>query len=113
MKRSLRLLQETLDMLIRKAVSLGRLHGHGILLRIRQIAKERLEIQPNSLYPELYRRENRGWLASKWGETENSRKAKCYRFTVAGRRRLEPETDQWNCMADVIAGILQIAPGEL
>jgi PadR family transcriptional regulator PadR len=113
MERSLELLQGTLDMLILKAVSLGRLHGYGILLRIQQISQERLEIQQGSLYPALYRLENQGWLASEWGESENNRRAKYYRLTAAGRRRLENETDQWNRMADVIAGILRITPGEL
>lgn len=83
-------LQGTLDMLILKAVSLGPLHGYGVLLRIQQISKDRLEIQQGSLYR----------------ESENKRKAKYYRLTTAGRRRLQSETEKWNRMADVIAGIL-------
>src|SRR5580704_985177 len=76
MDKQLDLLQGTLDMLILKAVSLGPLHGYGILLRIQQISKDRLEIQQGSLYPALYRLEHQGWIASEWGESENKRKAK-------------------------------------
>jgi PadR family transcriptional regulator PadR len=107
------LLQGTLDMLILKAVSLGPLHGYGVLLRIRQISKDRLEIQQGSLYPALYRLEHQGWITSEWGESENKRKAKYYRLTAAGRRRLLTETQKWNRMADVIAGILQSKPEEV
>ena len=96
----------TLDMLILKAVSLGPLHGYGILLRIQQISKDRLEIQQGSLYPALYRLEHQGWITSEWGESDNKRKAKYYRLTAAGKRRLQSETEKWNRMADVIAGIL-------
>jgi transcriptional regulator len=99
-------LQGTLDMLILKAVSLGPLHGYGVLLRIQQISKDRLEIQQGSLYPALYRLEYQGWIASEWGESENKRKAKYYRLTAAGKRKLLNETEKWNRMADVIAGIL-------
>jgi len=100
------LLQGTLDMLILKAVSLGPLHGYGVLLRIHQISKDRLEIQQGSLYPALYRLEHQGWIASEWGESENKRKAKYYRLTTTGKKRLQAESDKWNRMADVIAGIL-------
>jgi transcriptional regulator len=99
-------LQGTLDMLILKAVSLGPLHGYGVLLRIQQISKDRLEIQQGSLYPALYRLEHQGWISSEWGESENKRKAKYYRLTAAGKRKLLNETEKWNRMADVIAGIL-------
>ena len=71
MDKQLDLLQGTLDMLILKAISLGPLHGYGILLRIQQISKERLEIQQGSLYPALYRLEHQGWIKSEWGESEN------------------------------------------
>jgi PadR family transcriptional regulator, regulatory protein PadR len=104
--RQLELLQGTLDMLILKAVSLGPFHGYGILLRIQQISKGRLEIQQGSLYPALYRLEDQGWIASEWGESENNRKAKYYRLTTVGKRRLQTETENWNRMAAVIAGIL-------
>lgn len=106
MEKQLDLLQGTLDLLILKAVSLGPPHGYGILLRIGQVSKERLEIQQGSLYPALYRLEHQGWITSEWGASENNRKAKYYRLTVAGKRRLQTETEKWNRMADVIAGIL-------
>jgi PadR family transcriptional regulator PadR len=111
--KQLELLQGTLDMLILKAVSLGPLHGYGVLLRIQQISKERLEIQQGSLYPALYRLEHQGWITSEWGESENKRKAKYYRLTAAGKRRLQMETENWNRMADVIAGILGAKPEEV
>src|SRR6476469_9610186 len=107
------LLQGTLDMLILKAVSLGPLHGYGVLLRIQQISQDRLEIQQGSLYPALYRLEHQGWITSEWGESENKRKAKYYRLTTAGRRKLRTEAENWNRMADVIAGILQSKPEEV
>lgn len=112
MNKQTELLQGTLDMMILKAVSLGPLHGYGVLLRIQQISKDRLEIQQGSLYPALYRLEHQGWIASEWGESENKRKAKYYRLTVAGRRKLQTEAEKWNRMADVIAGILQSTPEE-
>ena len=113
MDKQLGLLQGTLDMLILKAISLGPLHGYGILLRIQQISKDRLEIQQGSLYPALYRLEHQGWIASEWGESDNKRKAKYYRLTTAGKRRLQAEREKWNRMSDVIAGILGAAPEEI
>jgi transcriptional regulator len=107
------LLQGTLDMMVLKAVSLGPLHGYGILLRIQQISGERLEIQQGSLYPALYRLEHEGWIASEWGQSENNRKAKYYRLTAAGRRRLQTETDKWNHMADAISAILRATPEQV
>jgi PadR family transcriptional regulator, regulatory protein PadR len=112
-KKQMELLQGTLDLLILKAVSLGPLHGYGILLRIQQISRDRLEIQQGSLYPALYRLEHQGWIISEWGESENKRKAKYYRLTAAGRRKLQTEAEKWNRMADVIAGILQSTPEEV
>jgi transcriptional regulator len=109
----LELLQGTLDMLILKAVSLGPLHGYGVLLRIQQISQHRLKIEQGSLYPALYRLEAQGWIAGEWGESENKRKAKYYRLTAAGKRRLEAETAKWNDMAGVIATILATARGEV
>jgi PadR family transcriptional regulator PadR len=111
--RQLGLLQGTLDMLILKAISLGPLHGYGVLLRIQQISKDRLEIQQGSLYPALYRLEHQGWISSEWGESDNKRKAKFYRLTTAGKRRLQTETQKWNRMSDVIAAILGAAPEEV
>ncbi|MGE5323456.1 MAG: PadR family transcriptional regulator [Actinomycetota bacterium] len=113
MGRQLELLQGTLDMLILKAVSLGPLHGYGVLLRIQQISEGRLEIQQGSLYPALYRLEHQGLIAGEWGESENNRKARYYRLTAAGRRRLKSETENWNRMAEVIAGILSRTPEQI
>jgi PadR family transcriptional regulator, regulatory protein PadR len=106
-ERQMDLLQGTLDMLILKAVSLGPLHGYGVLLRIQQISGEELVIQQGSLYPALYRLEHQGAIASEWGESENNRKAKYYRLTAAGRERLEAETEKWNRMSGVIGTILR------
>jgi transcriptional regulator len=111
--KQLDLLQGTLDMLILKAVSLGPLHGYGILLRIQQISQDRLEILQGSLYPALYRLEHQGWIASEWGESESNRKAKYYRLTAAGKRKLQTEVAKWNQMAQVIGGILRTTPEEV
>ncbi len=113
MDKQVELLQGTLDMLILKAVSLGPLHGYGVLLRIQQISKDRLEILQGSLYPALYRLEHQGWITSEWGESENKRKAKYYRLSAAGKRRLREEAEKWNHMAEVIAGILGTKPEEV
>jgi transcriptional regulator len=107
------LLQGTLDMLILKAVSLGPLHGYGVLLRILQISGEQLEIQQGSLYPALYRLEHQGWITSERGESDNKRKAKFYRLTAAGRRQFLSETEKWNRMASLIAGILRTTSEEI
>src|SRR5256714_4583909 len=101
MDKQMELLQGTLDMLILKAVSLGPLHGYGVLLRIQQISKDRLEIQQGSLYPALYRLEHQGWIASEWGESENKRKAKYYRLTAAGQRELHTEAEQSQRIAEL------------
>jgi PadR family transcriptional regulator PadR len=108
--KQLDLLRGTLEMLILKAVSLGPLHGYGVLLRIQQISKDHLEILQGSLYPALYRLEHQGWIASEWGESENNRRAKYYRLTAAGKRRLQSEAAEWNRMVSVIAGILRATP---
>jgi transcriptional regulator len=112
MTRPADLLQGTLDMLILKAVSLGPRHGYGVLLRIQEISGQRLEIQQGSLYPALYRLERQGLIESEWGESENKRKARFYRLTASGRRRLQQEARDWNRMADIIAGILKASPEE-
>jgi PadR family transcriptional regulator len=112
MSQPAELIQGTLDMLILKAISLGPLHGYGILLRIQQISKQRLGIQQGSLYPALYRLEHQGLIASEWGQSENKRRARYYRLTAAGRKQLQEETRNWNRMADIIGGILSAAPEE-
>ena len=113
MGKHLDLLQGTLDMLILKAVSLGPLHGYGILLRIQQISREQLEIQQGSLYPALYRLEHEGAIASEWGESENNRRAKYYSLTPQGSKQLAEETAKWNRMAGIIATILKISALEV
>lgn len=102
-------LQGTLDMLILKAVSLGPLHGYGVLLRIQQLSGEALLIQQGSLYPALYRLEHQGTIAGEWGESENNRKAKYYRLTGLGRQRLDEETERWKRMSGIIDHILEAA----
>ena len=102
------LLQGTLDMLILKAVSLGRLHGYGILLRIQQISGDQLVIQQGSLYPALYRLEHNGLLLTEWGESENHRRAKYYALSAAGKRQLESETEQWSRMTKLVDDILRV-----
>ncbi|HTQ56969.1 MAG TPA: PadR family transcriptional regulator [Bryobacteraceae bacterium] len=101
------ILQGTLDMLILKAVSLGPLHGYGILLRIQQVSKDALQIPQGSLYPALYRLEHRGWIAAEWGESDNRRKAKYYSLTAAGRKQLRSERAEWKRLAGAIAHVLE------
>ncbi len=103
----------TLDLLILKAVSLGKLHGYGVLLRIGQISGGALEIQQGALYPALYRLEHQGLIAGEWGTSENNRRAKYYRLTAAGRARLGEETASWNHLAGAIALALSATPQEI
>jgi transcriptional regulator len=110
---SAELLPGTLDMLILKAVSLKPLHGYGVLLRIRQISREALDIPQGSLYPALYRLEHQGLIVSEWGQSENGRRAKYYTVTTAGRRRLRDETAGWHRLAAAIAAALDTTPDEV
>lgn len=112
MNKQVDLLQGTLDMLILKAVSLGSLHGYGVLLRLQQLTGGRLQIQQGSLYPALYRLERKGLITSEWGESENNRRAKFYRLTASGRKQLRTETALWNDFSSVVAGVLSAVPGE-
>jgi PadR family transcriptional regulator, regulatory protein PadR len=107
------LLQGTLDLLILKALTLGPLHGYGVLLRIGQISRDRLQIQQGSLYPALYRLEHQGLIAAEWGESENKRKAKYYRLTAAGRRRFREEAAYWQRLSDAIACALNAVPEDV
>lgn len=107
------LLPGTLDMLILKAVSLKPLHGYGVLLRIRQISGNALEIPQGSLYPALYRLEHQGLIAADWGQSENNRRAKYYTVTSTGRRRLREETAGWNRLASAITAALGTTPEEV
>lgn len=113
MPKSAELLPGTLDMLILKAVSLKPLHGYGVLLRIRQISGAALEIPQGSLYPALYRLEHQGFIAADWGLSENSRRAKYYTLTTAGRRRLREETAGWNRLVSAISSALHTTPEEV
>jgi PadR family transcriptional regulator PadR len=106
MAKSTDLLPGTLDMLILKAVSLEPLHGYGVLLRIRQISGNALDILQGSLYPALYRLEHQRLITAKWGSSDNNRKAKFYTLTAAGRRRLTEETAGWNRLAGAIGAAL-------
>ena len=107
------LLQGTIDLLILKAVSLGPLHGYGVLLRIQQISRNRFQIQQGSLYPALYRLEHQGLIESEWGESANNRKAKFYRLTPAGRRRFKHEVAYWQQLSDGIRLALGAAPEDV
>jgi len=101
------LLQGTLDMLILKAVSLGPLHGYGIIQRIRQMSGEMLNVEQGSLYPALYRIEQRGWVSSQWDLNETGRRAKFYTLTSAGKKQLEVEEASWDRLALAIAKVRQ------
>ena len=101
------LLPGTLDLLILKAVSLGTLHGYGVLLRIQQITGGALQIQQGALYPALARLEHQGLLGSEWGTSDNNRRAKFYRLTATGRRRLKTETDRWDRLAMAMSRALR------
>ena len=107
------ILPGTLDLLILKAVSLGNVHGYGVLLRLEQISGGELAIQQGALYPALYRLEHRGLITSEWGRSENNRRAKFYRLTNEGRRRLGEETESWNRLVGVIGTVLTATPQEL
>jgi PadR family transcriptional regulator len=106
MDKTADLLPGTLDMLILKAVSLKPLHGYGVLLRIKQISKDALNIPQGSLYPALYRLEHQGMISSDWGESENNRKAKFYKLTGDGRKRLREETASWNRLVSAISSAM-------
>ncbi len=101
------LLQGTLDMLILKALSLGALHGYGIIQRIRQTSGEMLNVEQGSLYPALYRIEQKGWVTSRWETNETGRQAKFYTLTKAGRAQLEVEEASWDRLALAIAKVRQ------
>ncbi|HEV7509749.1 MAG TPA: PadR family transcriptional regulator [Thermoanaerobaculia bacterium] len=113
MGKNAELLPGTLDMLILKAVSLKPLHGYGVLLRIRQISGEALDIPQGSLYPALYRLEQQGLIVAEWGQSENNRKAKFYTVSAEGRRRLREETASWNRLVSAIAAAMSTTPDEV
>jgi PadR family transcriptional regulator, regulatory protein PadR len=106
------LLPGTLDLLILKAVSLGPLHGYGILQRIGQITNGALLVEQGALYPALARLERQDLLDPEWGTSDNNRKAKYYRLTAAGRKRLRDETASWNRVANAMTAALKATPEE-
>ena len=107
------LLPGTLDLLILKAVSLGPQHGYGILLRIGQISRGYLPVQQGTLYPALYRLEDRGLLATEWGTSENNRRAKFYSLTPDGRKQLRSERSSWEQVVAGMTAALNATPGTL
>jgi PadR family transcriptional regulator len=107
------ILPGTLDLLILKAVSLGRLHGYGILLRIGQISKGALVIEQGALYPALFRLGRQGLLKAEWGTSENNQRAKFYQLTAAGKKRLREEVDGWNRLVAAIGAALRAEANEL
>ncbi|HEX3091456.1 MAG TPA: PadR family transcriptional regulator [Candidatus Angelobacter sp.] len=106
------ILPGTLDLLVLRAISLGPLHGYGILLRIGQISANALLIEQGALYPALFRLVRQGLLKARWGTSENNRRAKFYELTAAGRKRLREETDNWNRLVAAIASALSLQPEE-
>jgi PadR family transcriptional regulator PadR len=106
------LIPGTLDLLILRALSLGPLHGYGVLLRIEQISGGALQIEQGALYPGLFRLVRQGLLKTDWGTSENNRRAKFYDLTAAGRKRLREETDNWNRSVNAIACALGSQPEE-
>ncbi len=107
------LLPGTLDVLVLKAVSLGPLHGYGVLVRIEQITHGALLVEQGALYPALFRLAQKGLLDTEWGVSDNNRRAKFYRLTPAGRRRLQENTARWNRLAAAMAKALQTRAGEV
>jgi PadR family transcriptional regulator PadR len=107
------ILPGTLDLLILKAVSLGQLHGYGVLLRVQQMTQGGLTVEQGALYPALYRLERQGLLDTEWGTSENNRRAKYYQLTAAGRKRLREQTEGWNRMVDIMGAALKVRAGEV
>src|SRR5688572_17130420 len=101
------LLQGTLDMLVLKALARGRLHGFAIAERIHQLSHDVLTVEEGSLYPALYRMQDRGWIESEWGQSENNRRARYYNLTRSGRRQLEKEADGWDRLSLAIQRVMQ------
>jgi PadR family transcriptional regulator PadR len=108
-KRKTDLLQGTLDMLILKALSSGPLHGYGVGQRIQLLAEEMLKVEEGSLYPALYRLEERGWISSEWGQSENNRRARFYSLTRTGRRQLGVEEENWRRLVEAVGKVLETA----
>jgi PadR family transcriptional regulator PadR len=111
-KEQIELLQGTLDLLILRTLLLGPRHGHSIAYLIEQTSGEVLKIDHGSLYPALQRLERRGWVTATWGTSENNRRAKYYRLTVAGRKQLTAETTKWERLSEAIGRVLSPAHEE-
>jgi transcriptional regulator len=107
------LLPGTLDLLILKSVSLGKLHGYAVLLRIEQISAGALQIQQGALYPALYRLERQGLIESEWGVSDNNRRAKYYKLTTLGRQRMRDEVASWNRVSEAMATALRATSQEI
>jgi len=101
------LLQGTLDLLILKALQLGPMRGFGISALIRRMSKEVLQVEQGSLYPALYRLEDRGWIESEWGVSENNRKARFYKLTPGGRKQLVEERSNWDRLSTAVNLVLR------
>ena len=112
MAPSAELLPGTLDLVILKAISLGDVHGYGVLLRIQQISGGAILAQQGALYPALYRLEHQGLIAGRWGTSANNRRARFYQLTALGRRRFAQEQNNWQRLADAIALALTATPQE-
>jgi PadR family transcriptional regulator PadR len=113
MPPSAEILPGTLDLLILKAVSLGPLHGYGVLLRIGQISGNALEIEQGALYPALFRLEHQDLLTAEWGVSENNRRAKFYQLTASGRKRLREQTAGWERLVSAMSSALAARPEEV
>jgi transcriptional regulator len=107
------ILPGTLDLLILKAVSLGPLHGYGVLLRIEEISGGALQIEQGALYPALYRLQHQGLIAGEWGTSDNNRRAKYYQLTAAGRKRLRQQTAGWERLVAAMTAALSARPEEV
>jgi transcriptional regulator len=107
------LVQGTLDLLVLKTLALGPAHGHTIAHVIERRSDDVLQVEHGSLYPALHRLEDRGWIASFWGTSENNRRARYYRLTRAGRKQLAAETSRWDDLVRAIDRVLRPAPGEV
>jgi len=108
-KQDAKLLQGTLDMLILKALSAGPMHGFGVGNRIMQLSEDILRVEEGSLYPALYRIEQRGWIEAEWGMSENNQRAKFYKLTRAGRKQLDIEEQNWDRLAAAVFKVMQTA----
>jgi PadR family transcriptional regulator, regulatory protein PadR len=105
-------LQGTLDLIVLKTLdAMGPLHGYGIAVRIQQVSEDLVKLNQGTLYPALLRLEQRGWISSKWGVSENNRKAKYYTLTRSGRKQLVTETESWERMSSVIGKLIAGAEG--